>query len=209
MGKLRSHPSLTSLCLLAAVAAPILSIGTQLAAAPFYPRYSFSLLSVSMLGTHFSRHPCIFNAGEMLTGFATFVGAFGLYRSFRVKTHLLLSWLIGLSVAGTGVMGVKAGMFPLPDPRHNSWAFLFNFTIAIPFLMLVGLWKRSHSAALRAYLLLSIALLLLLIPLIPRLGRGTLQRLIGVGTMVPVGVVGFCFWRELHRDSPDQPESTV
>ena len=66
----RSNRSLTSLCLLAAVAMPIIYFGTQIVAAPFYPGYSFSLHSVSMLGTQFSRHPAIFNAGEMLTGFA-------------------------------------------------------------------------------------------------------------------------------------------
>jgi hypothetical membrane protein len=74
------HPNrpVTSLCLLAAAAMPIIFFGTQIAAAPFYPRYSFSMQSVSMLGTQFSRHPWIFNTGEMLTGFAAIVSALGL-----------------------------------------------------------------------------------------------------------------------------------
>ena len=196
--------SLTSLCLLASAAMPIIYFGTQIVAAPFFPGYSFSLHSVSMLGTRFSRHPGIFNTGEMLTGFAALGAALGLYRSFRRKTHILLSWLIGFSVACTGVMCLKAGMFPMPDPRHNSWGVLQNFTIIIPHLMLIGLWKQSHRLSLRIYLIFSVTFLFLLTQLMSHkssiswLENGTIQRLINVATLVPVGVVGFFFWRELR-----------
>jgi hypothetical membrane protein len=201
MSRLHANRSLTSLCLLAAAAMPIIYFGTQIAAAPFYPGYSFSLLSESMLGTRFSRHPWVFNVGEMLSGFAALAAALGLYRIFRRKTHYLLGWLIAFSVACTGVVCVKAGMFPMPDPRHNSWGFLLNFMIITPHLMLIGLWKNHHSSGLRAYLIFSIMLLLLLSLLAPWLGRGTLQRLIHVATLVPVGVIGFFFWRELQTIS--------
>src|ERR1700722_9657345 len=197
MSWLHNNRSVTSLCLLAAAAMPILYFGTQMVAAPFYPGYSFSLQSESMLGTQFSRHPWIFNAGEILSGFAALGAALGLYRVFRRKTHFLLGWLIGLSVACTGVICVKAGMFPMPDPRHNSWGFLLNFMIITPHLMLIGLWKHSHSSVVRAYLIFSILLLLVLSLVAPWLGRGTLQRFIHVTTLVPVGVIGFLFWREL------------
>jgi hypothetical membrane protein len=66
---------------------PTIYFGTQVVAAPFYPGYSFSQQSESMLDTHFSRHPGIFNVGLMLAGFAALGGALGLYRSFRAKTH--------------------------------------------------------------------------------------------------------------------------
>ena len=205
------HPkrSLTSLCLLAAAATPILYFATQIVAAPFYPGYSFSQQSVSMLGTHFSRYPWIFNTGAMLTGLAALGAALGLYRFFRRKTNILLSWLIGVSVACIGVMSLKSGMFPMPDPRHNSWDLLQNLTIITPHLMLIGLWKRSHSSALRIYLIFSVTFLFLLGPLVSWFGRGTLQRLIALGTLVPVGIVGFFFWRELHSGSPDQPDSIL
>src|SRR4029077_7898937 len=197
------HPnrSLTSSCLLAAAAMPILYFSTQIAAAPFYSGYSFSQQSASMLGTHFSRYPWIFNAGEMLTGFAALGAALGLCQFFRRKTNFLLSWLIGLSVASTGIMTLKAGMFPMPDARHNSWDFLQILTLITPHLMLIGLWKRGHSSALRIYLIFSVTFLFLLVPLVSWCGRGTLQRLIAAGTLVPVGIVGFFFWRELHRGS--------
>ena len=205
--------SLTSLSLLAAAAMPIIYFGAQVVAAPFYPGYSFSQQSESMLGTRFSRHPEIFNVGLMLAGFAALVGAFGLYRSFRTRNHILPSLVIGLAVACTGVLCVRSGMFPMPDPRHNSWGFLHNITFITPFLMLVGLLKQSHSSGLRAYLASCMTFLVLLGLLIGRgapiswLARGTVQRLISVATFVPVGVVGFFFWRELRRGSPDQPQS--
>src|ERR1700681_2683187 len=196
--------SLTSLCLLASAAMPIIYFGTQIVAAPFFPGYSFSLHSVSMLGTRFSRHPGIFNTGEMLTGFAALGAALGLYRSFRRKTHILLSWLIGFSVACTGVMCLKAGLFPMPDPRHSSWEVLQNFTIIIPHLMLIGLWKQSHSLSLRIYLIFSVTFLFLLTQLmsykssISWLENGTIQRLINVATLFTVGVVVCIFWRDLR-----------
>lgn len=201
MSASRPRWSLTGVCLLAAAAVPILVLGTQIVAVPFYPGFNFSRLSVSMLGTRFSREPWIFNVGEILAGLAALAGALGLYRSFRGKTYVLLSVLIGFSVAANGVMTLKAGMFPTPDPRHNSWALLFNFAVLTPFLLLIGLLKQRGSAALRIYLVFSVLLLLLLIPFIPRLGRGVAQDLIAVGTTVPIGVVGFSFWRELRRGS--------
>jgi hypothetical membrane protein len=198
---------ITSCCLLAAAVMPIIFFGTQIAAAPFYPGYSFSQQSVSMLGTHFSRHPWIFNIGETLTGFAALAGAVGLYQFFRTKTHFLISVLIGFAVACIGIMAIKAGMFPMPDSRHNSWGVLQNFVIITPFFLLMGVWKRSRSWGLQLYLLLSVTLLFLLVPLDSRLGRGTLQRLITVGSLLPVGVVGFSFWRQLQIGASDPRDS--
>ena len=198
MRRLHSHRSLTSFCLLAAVATPVLAFAAQIAAAPFYPGYSFTLLSGSMLGTHFSRHPWIFNTGELLTGIAALAAALGLYRSFRGRTNILVSGLIGFSIACIGVMTVKASLFPLPDPRHNSWGVLFDFMLITPHLMLIGLWKKGQSPGLRTFLLGTIVFLLLLIPFAPSLGRGTLQRFLDAAILVPVGVVGFVFRRELH-----------
>jgi hypothetical membrane protein len=82
------HPNspITRLFLLAAAAMPIIFFGTQIVAGPFYPRYSSSQQSVSMLGTHFSRCPWIFNAGEALAGLAALAGAVWPLSVFR-KTH--------------------------------------------------------------------------------------------------------------------------
>ena len=200
-----AHPNrtITNLCLLAATAVPIMYWGTQIVAAPYYTNYSFSNHSVSMLGTQLSRHPWIFNVGIMLTGFVALAAAFGLYRVFREKTNLLISALIGLAVACVGILTMKAGMFPMPDPYHNSWGLLQKFTIITPHLMLIGLWRQRDSRDLRIYLVVSILFLLFLDPLSAGFGRGTLQRLITLGTLTPVGVIGFAFWRELHLRPQD------
>jgi hypothetical protein len=98
-------------------------------------------------------------------------------------------------------------MFPMPDSRHNSWGVLQNFVIITPFFLLMGVWKRGHGWGLRLYLLLCVTLLFLLAPLDSRIGRGTLQRLITVGSLLPVGVVGFSFWRELQIGASDTRDS--
>jgi hypothetical membrane protein len=201
-----SYPNrfMTKFCLLAATAMPIIFFGTQIAAAPFYPEYSFSEQSISMLGTSFSERPWIFNAGETLTGITALAAALGLFQVFLRKTNFLVGGLIGFAVACIGIMAVKAGTFPMPNPHHNSWEVLQNFIIITPHLMLLGLWNQKHTSGLRTYLILCIALLVLLVPLGSRLGRGTLQRLISAATLVPVGIVGFSFWRELRREAQDK-----
>jgi hypothetical membrane protein len=177
--------------LIAAVAVPVLYFGSQLAAAPFYPGYSFSRDSASMLGTSFSRYPWIFNLGAVLTGIAALAGATGLYRAFRATSNVVVAWLIALSVSATGLMSVKADMFPLPDSRHACWGFLAAFTIVTPLLLLIGVWKHQGATAIRFYL----ALILVLFPFMfgavstTLLHPGTLQRLFALATFVPVGVV--------------------
>jgi hypothetical protein len=74
--------------------------------------------------------------------------------------------------------------------------------------MLIGVWKQRRDAGLRAYLLACVLFLVLLVPVKSRLGHGTLQRLIYAGTSVPMGVVGFVFWRELRAESAAPVEST-
>ncbi len=192
--------SLDGLCLLAAAATPVLSFGTLLAARPFYPGFKFSVLSISMMGTRFSRQPWIFNTGEILTGLAALAGAWGLFQAFRAKTNPLFSVLVALSVATAGVMILKSGLFPMPDPRHNCWPLLFNVIILIPFLMLTALLNRPGG--LRAYLMGSIAFTVVLIFLKTRLGPGTLQVLIAAVTLLPIGVLGFFFWWEMRPPLP-------
>jgi len=198
MSKL-SHSSFAGLCLIAAVAMPLFYFGSQLAAAPFYPGYSFSRDTASMLGTSFSQHPWIFNVGAILTGTAALLGAIGLHGAFVATTNVVIAWLIGLSVAATGVMSIKAGLFPLPDSRHASWGFLVFFTIATPLLLLIGVWKRPNTNGLRLYLAASIALIVALFPFLSGMAHTTLlqpgvfQRLFALATFLPVGIVAHHF----------------
>lgn len=193
----------TNVGLIAATAVPVLYFGAQLLAAPFYSGYSFSRNWASMLGSPFSTHPWIFNVGAMLTGVAAILGAVGLYRAFRAKANTVVAWLVGLAVFATGIMSVKAGIFPLPDPRHASWGFLVMFTIVTPLLLLIGVWKMRRLNLLRVYLMASVGLVLLLFPFMsgtisvtwPQ--GGTFQRLFAIATFVPVGVVGYALKEEV------------
>src|ERR1051326_4877542 len=82
--------------LYAAIAMPVIYFGTQLVAGPFYPGYSFSQDTASMLGTTDSHHPWIFNLGAVLTGVTGVVGAFGLFRALRPITRTALAGLVAL-----------------------------------------------------------------------------------------------------------------
>lgn len=192
-------------CLLAATAVPLILFVTQIVSAPFYPGYSFSRESVSMLGTHFSQDPWIFNLGELLTGISALAGSLGLFLAFRRVTPVLINSVIAFAVACLGILSIKAALFPMPDSRHNSWGLLQNFILIIPHLFLIGLWRERRRRALQIFLVLCVALLFLLGPLSSRLGRGTLQRLINSATLLPVGVVGFSFWRGRDAASRHPP----
>jgi cell division protein FtsB len=94
---------------------------------------------------------------------------------------------------------------------------LQNFILIIPHLFLLGLWRERRRRALQIFLVFCVAVLFWLGPLSSRLGRGTLQRLIHCATVLPVGVVGFVFWRArdgaarnaaLSRDSRDEVRAT-
>lgn len=191
---------------------PIFYYGGQLAAAPFYPGYSFANQVASMLGTSYSSEPWIFNTALILTGLAAIFGAFGLYQTFRVRTTRLIGLLIALTAMYTGYMSVKAGIYPLPDHHHFELRFAATSASLTPLLMLVGLWGNERLRALRAYLFLSVVLLIPVILLSKKLmvidglsiGVGTLQRLLALGTYVPVGVVSLYFF--VH-DRPSRERS--
>jgi hypothetical membrane protein len=185
-----------------AVAMPFLYFGTQLISAPFYPGYSFANNTASMLGTTASLHPWIFNSGAMLTGVTGIIGGFGLYRALRPIAGTVLALLVGVCVVANGVLSLKAGMFPMPDPRHASWQFLMFPTLAAPVLLLVALWRMG--IALRIYLLLNAVVLLLMVPLMmhrmaPLFAEGIMQRLFALVVFVPVGVAGYALARKRNR----------
>ena len=190
-----SHPQAT-LMLWAAFAMPLLYFGAQLMAAPFYPGYHFATDTASMLGTSVSRHPGIFNTGAILTGIAGLAGAFGLSLALGA-TARWLRILIAIGLLSNGIMSLKAGLFPMPDPRHATWQFLLFPILITPLLFLGATWRVLW---LRIYLLLDVTCLLCLIPymmhrLAPILPEGTMQRLFAVVTFVPVGVVALVLLR--------------
>jgi len=184
--------------LYAAVAMPLIYFGTQLVAAPFYPSYSFSQDTASMLGTTDSYQPWIFNLGAMLTGVAGMVGAVGLFRALRFKTWTTLAAIVAVCVAANGVLSVKAGLFPMPDPRHASWQFLMPAILLGPLVLLIALWRQG--LLLRVYLALDVLALLAVMPLMmhrvaPVFAEGTQQRIFALIVFVPIGVVGWVLAR--------------
>lgn len=153
-----------------------------------------------MLGTATSRQPWIFNLGAVLTGVAGLIGAFGLVRALRTITWTVLALLVGLCVVANGVLSLKAGLFPMPDPRHASWQFLIFPIIAAPVLLLIALWR--HSMVLRTYFVCNTVALLLMVPMMmhrmaPVFAEGTMQRLYALTVFVPVGVAGYALVRRV------------
>jgi hypothetical membrane protein len=193
---------LATVCALyAALAMPLIYFGAQLIAAPFYPGYSFAVDTASMLGTTASRQPWIFNLGAVLTGVAGLAGAIGLFRALRRLTWTALALLVSLTVVANGVLSLKAGMFPMPDPRHASWQFLMFPILATPLLLSIALWRQGM--VLRVYLLCNGVALLFMLPLMmhrmtPWFAEGTMQRLFALVIFVPVGVAGYALVRRVN-----------
>jgi hypothetical membrane protein len=185
----------TTMMLWAAVAMPLLYFGVQLVAAPFYPGYHFATDTASMLGTSASRHPGIFNTGAILTGMVGLAGAFGLYLGLRRSAACWLRIIIVMGLLSNGAMSIKAGLYPMPDPRHTTWQFLLFPILITPLLLLGATWRVPW---LRIYLLLDIICLVCLLPymmhrMAPILPEGTMQRLFALVTFAPVGVVALAF----------------
>jgi len=190
---------LTRLMLYAAVAVPLLYFGVQLIAAPCYPGYSFAADTASMLGTAASRHPGIFNSGAILDGVAGLFGAAGLFLGLSGVASRWLRALIAMGVFSNGVLSLKAGLFPMPDPRHASWQFLLFPTLITPLVMLAAMWRTSMW--LKFYLLIDIVCLLFTLPMMlhrmaPIWPEGAMQRLFALVVMLPIGVVAFVVLRK-------------
>lgn len=186
------------LSLMAAVAVPIIYFGVQIAAAAFYPGYSFNLQAASMLGSSYSQHPMIFNTGAILTGVAALIGGFGIGVAFRWRgVSAVLCGAISFCVAILGITSIKAGLFPLPDPRHSSWQVLTVFLLLTPLLFLFALYRERGAGGVLLYLGVSTVAMFLLVPVlsgavhIPGLEGGMTQRLFAATIFLPVGVVGW------------------
>lgn len=197
---------LMAFLLSAAVAFPLLYFGAQLIAAPWYPRYSFATDTASMLGTTASLHPGIFNNGAILVGIAGILGAAGFFLGLSNSAGIWLRALIAIGVLSNGILSLKAGMFPMPDPRHASWQFLLFPILLTPLFMLAATWRISTG--LRIYLAFDVTCLLLMIPMMmrrmaPLWPEGTMQRLFALVAMVPIGVVALVLMGK--RQSSERP----
>ena len=190
---------MTRAALAAGIAVPVLYFGTQLAAAPLYPGYDFVTQVASELGSPGSRMPVVFNTGAILTGLATLVAASGFGRALPVvaRTPRWLVALVVLALIAAGLAGIQAGVFALPDPRHNP-RWLGAGLFAMPALLLAAVWRAPGAGALKAYLALDLLTFAVQFPLRagvlgidPGTIPGVLQRSIALATYVPIGVVAW------------------
>jgi hypothetical membrane protein len=181
------------------MAAPILYYGAQAAAAPSFPGFSFVGTTASELGSDLSSHPAIFNAGAMLTGLAAVAASPGLLIALRrLGSHPILAWSPPIAVAITGLSSFRAGMFPLPDPRHGGHPSLLVAMLLVPIVLGAALWKRDGSRALKVYLIATIVLLLAMVPIMSGMTgldthsfRGLFQRIFALTVFPPIAV-GAC-----------------
>jgi hypothetical protein len=154
------------------LALPVLYFGIQLAAAPFYPAYSFLNRDASTLGSDGSSAPWIFNTGALLVGIVELVLAvtfFGALRQARVG--IALAGLLSLALVSSAIGSVNAFLHPLPDPRHTEGALsiLGAGLMLLPPLSIAVLWRLGA----RRLALCVAALCLAVVPLM----TGLVQRL--------------------------------
>ena len=191
--------------LLAGAAVPLLYFGTQLIAAPLYPGYDLVRQVASELGSPGSRAPWVFNTGAILTGLATLAAAYGYARALPAvaRAPRLIVVLVVIALAAAGLAGIQAGVFALPDPRHNP-RWLGAGLFVMPLLLLLAVARMPGAGALRAYLALSLILLVAQFPLRAgllgleeRTSMGLFQRLMALAVYLPIGVVAFFLFRRM------------
>ncbi len=191
------------------IAVPLLYYGIQLVAAPFFPEFSFLGTTASELGSDHSTRPWIFNAGAILTGIAAVVGSIGLMRALRrLGAHPIVAWLSLLVVAGTAPSSIWAGIFPLPDPRHAGHPSFLIAMLAVPFVLSFALWRIGVPWAIKAYLVATIVLLIVMVPIMMRMididmhtYAGLAQRIFALTVFVPIGVGAYQLARRIGAAS--------
>ena len=153
------------------VALPFVYFGIQLAAAPFYPGYSFLTRDASTLGSDGSTAPWIFNGGALVVGMLELVTAGAFLRAFpRAQIGMVLTWATALALASAAIGSVNAFLHPLPDPKHTEGmlSLLGSGMVMLPLLLTTVLWRLGA----RGYALFNVLLCLVLIPIL----TGLVQR---------------------------------
>ena len=189
------------------VAVPFLYYGSQAAAAPFFPGFSFLGTIASELGTDLSRHPAIFNDGTILQGIACLIASLGFLLALgRLGVHPLLAWPTFLAVAIGGCASLWAGYYPLPDPRHGGHSALTIAWIALPVLFTLIFWRGGH-VGLRTYLIANLLCLAAMVLIMSGMSgldthkyRGLFQRLFAFTVFPPIAVAGLVLAQRLPSE---------
>ncbi len=202
-----SRDYLTLAALGMGMAVPFLYYGVQIAAAPYFPGYSFMSQAASLLGSDHSTHPSIFNAGVIATGIATLCAAVGFFRALqRLGANPILTWMTSMALVGSAISSLLAGYFPLPDPRHVGHPALLVAMISLPFLLAAALWKERDQRLMKAYLAATIVVLVVMIPIMSgvtnydtRAYSGLLQRIFAFTVFPPIAVCALFLTRRVTR----------
>lgn len=187
---------------------PVSYYGTQLVAMPFAPDYSFVRQVASELGmAGVSTRPAVFNVGKIVGSVPILVAAFGFLRGLtRMKANGIALWLTFLGMIAIALSEIQAGLFPLPDPRHEGF-FIIGYPLwSLSFL--AAATRIPECRALKGYLIASIALTVLMLTARIALGEPTLspiaglfQRIFALVTVVPIGVAAWFLaarWRSVR-----------
>lgn len=185
---------------------PFIYYGTQVAAAPFFPNFSFVGTTASEMGSSLSRHPAIFNVGIISLGVITLLTSIGYWLALRhVGVEPALALLVSADIALNGVQMLWAGLHPLPDPRHAGYTVFVAGMAALPVLITLPLW-RVASPPLRAYFVATLLLLAAMIPVVigmtgidRRAYRGIIQRVYTLTTFPPIAVGAWTLGRQVRR----------
>jgi hypothetical membrane protein len=188
---------------------PFLYYGVQIVAAPYFPEYSFMRHAASLLGSDLSTRPSIFNAGVIATGLATLLAVPGFFLAFqRIGANRILTWIICLTLVGSAVSSLRAGYYPLPDARHAGHPALLITMILPPFLLTATLWKEREARLLKAYLVATIVLLVVMIPIMSGMTdldthsfSGLLQRIFAFTVFPPIAVCALFLSRHMRTGS--------
>ena len=210
------------LALTIGMAVPFLYFGIQIAAAPFFPGYSFSAQDASTLGSSGSRWPTLFNIGCLLVGIAMFVASWGFFSAFRsLEVRTPLGWTATLALISCGLAAVNAFLFPLPDPRHTDGvlALAGAGTLLLPVVLPLALWKTMGRGLIQWYFIANIFVLLTMIPIMSGLvqrfsimagveipayqtflnnNQGSLQRIVAIIAFGPISVGAWHLMRRLR-----------
>jgi hypothetical membrane protein len=203
MNALSTKERLTRAALGLGITVPFLYFGAQLIAAPFYPGYSFLRQPASMLGSDLSTRPAILNVGAIITGVITMIASFGFLRALQhLGTHPVIAWLTCLALLSSGLASIWAGIFHMPDPRHNSGPLGIG-TFLLPVLFVAAVWKLKDARLIRFYLVINLLLIVALVPIMSGATGinmsnygGLFQRIAALTLFPPGGMVAFFLLRK-------------
>jgi hypothetical protein len=144
------------------------------------------------------------NIGAVITGVITLVASLGFLWALRlISAHPIIAWLTCLALVSSGLSSIWAGVFHMPDPRHNSGPLGIG-TFLLPALFAAAFWKLKDTRMLRLYLYANLLLMVALVPVMSgALGvdmsnyGGLFQRIAALTLFPPISVVAFFLLKKL------------